>query len=50
MLVLMVYGVIQNLYVFILYHNPNLNDWIFDCFIALMTAVQSMLPSSLWVV
>ena len=32
MLVFRVCGVMRhNLYVFCLYHNPNLDEWIFDC-------------------
>ena len=34
-------GVRQNLYVFSLYHNPDLDDRIFDCLIASMAAVQA---------
>ena len=33
-------GVRQNLYVYSLYRNPDLDDWIFDCFLASMAAVQ----------
>ena len=32
-------GVRQNLYVFSLYRNPNLDDRIFDCLLASMAAV-----------
>ena len=31
----------QNLYVFSLYQNPDLDDWIFDCLLASMAAVQA---------
>ena len=31
----------QNLYVFSLYRNPDLNDRIFDCLLTSMTAVQA---------
>ena len=31
----------QNLYVFSLYHNPDLEDRIFDCLLASMAAVQA---------
>ena len=31
----------QNLYVYSLYHNPDLNDRIFDCLPASMAAVQA---------
>ena len=41
MLVFMVCFVRQNLYVFSLYHNPDLDDRIFDCLLASMTAVQA---------
>ena len=41
MLVFRVCGVRQNLYVFSLYRNPDLDDQIFDCLQTSMTAVQS---------
>ena len=41
MLVFMVCGVRQNLYVFSLYRNPDLDVWIFDCLLTLMAAVQA---------
>ena len=41
MLVFRVCGVRQNLYVFSLYHNPNLDNRIFDC---LLTSMAAMLP------
>ena len=41
MLAFRVSGVRQNHYVFSLYHNPDLDDWIFDCFRASMAAVQT---------
>ena len=41
MLVFRVCGVRQNLYVYSLYRNPDLNDWIFDCLLASMSAVQA---------
>ena len=31
----------QNLYVYSLYCNPNQDDWIFDCLLASMAAVQA---------
>ena len=34
-------GVRQNLYVFNLYRNPDLCDWIFDCLPTSMAAVQA---------
>ena len=37
MLVFRVCGVRQNLYVYSLYRNPNLDDRIFDCLLASMT-------------
>ena len=40
MLVFMVCGVRQNLYVFSLYRNPDLDDRIFYCLQASMAAVQ----------
>ena len=40
-------GVRQNLYVFSLYLNPDLDDRIFDCLQASMAAVQTEdIPSS----
>ena len=39
--VLNVCGVRQNIYVFSLYHNPDLDDWIFGCLLASMAAVQT---------
>ena len=41
MLVFRVCGVRQNLYVFSLYCNPDLDDRIFDCLLASMAAVQA---------
>ena len=41
MLVFTVCGSRQNLYVFSLYRNPDLNDWIFYCLLASMAAVQA---------
>ena len=41
MMVIRVCGVRQNLYVFSLYSNPDLDDRIFDCLLALMAAVQT---------
>ena len=41
MLVFMVCGVRQNLYVFSLYRNPDLDDRIFDCLLASMAVVQT---------
>ena len=41
MLVFMVSGVRQNLYVYCLYCNPNLDDWIFCCLLASMAEVQA---------
>ena len=40
MLFLGVCGVRQNLYVFCLYSNPDLDDQIFYCLLASMAAVQ----------
>ena len=40
MLVFKVCGERQNLYVFSLYLNPDLDDWIFDCLLSPMAAVQ----------
>ena len=39
-MVFMVCGVRQNLYVFSLYHKPDLDDWIVDCLLASMAAIQ----------
>ena len=39
MLVFRVCGVRPNLYVYSLYRNPDLDDWIFDCLLASMAAV-----------
>ena len=41
MLVFRVCGARQNLYVFSLYLNPDLDDRIFDCLITSMAAVQA---------
>ena len=41
MLVFRVFGVRQNLFVYSLYRNPDLNDRIFDCLLASMAAVQA---------
>ena len=41
MLVFRVCGVRQNIYVYSLYRNPDLDDRIFDCLLASMTAVQT---------
>ena len=41
MLVFRVCGVRQNLYVYSLYRNPDLDDQIFDCLPASMAAVQA---------
>ena len=41
MLVFTVCGVRQNLYVFSLYHNPDLDDRIFDCLLASVAAVKT---------
>ena len=41
MLVLRVCGVRQNLYVFSLYRNPEMDDRIFDCLLASMAVVQT---------
>ena len=38
---MLVCGVRQNLYVYSLYHNPDLDDRIFDCLLASMAAVQA---------
>ena len=34
-------GVRQSLYVFSLYRNPDLDDWIFDCLLGSMATVQT---------
>ena len=39
--VLRVCGVRQNLYVYSLYRNPDLDDRIFDCLLASMAGVQA---------
>ena len=39
MLVFRAFGVRQNLYVFSLYRNPDIDDRIFDCLLASMAAV-----------
>ena len=41
MLFFMVCGVKQNLYVYSLYRNPDLDDRIFDCLLTSMAAVQA---------
>ena len=41
MLIFIVCGVRQNLYVFSLYRYPDLDDRIFDCLLASMAAVQA---------
>ena len=41
MLVFRICGVRQNLYVYNLYHNPDLDDLIFDCLLSSMAAVQA---------
>ena len=41
MLVFRVCGVRQNLYVYSLYRNPDLDDQTFDCLLASMAAVQA---------
>ena len=41
MLVFRVCGVRQNLYVYSLYRNPDLDDRIFDCLLTSMAAVQA---------
>ena len=41
MLVFMVCGVRQKLYVFSLYRNPDLDDRIFDCLLTSMAVVQA---------
>ena len=42
MVVFGVCGVRQNLYVFGLYRNPDLDDWIFECLPASIAAVQAV--------
>ena len=34
-------GALQNLYVFSLYWNPDLDDWIFNCLLTSMPAMQA---------
>ena len=41
MLVFRICGVRQNLYVYCLYRNPDLDDRIFDCLLAAMATVQA---------
>ena len=41
MLVIIAYGVRQNLYEFSLYRNPDLDDRLFDCLLTSMAAVQA---------
>ena len=41
MLLFRVCGVRQNLYVYSPYRNPDLDDWIFDCLLPSMAAVQA---------
>ena len=41
MLFFRVCGVIQNIYVFSLYSNPDLDDRIFECLLASMAAVKA---------
>ena len=41
MLFFRVCGVRQNLYVYSLYRNPDLDDQIFDCLLASIAAVQA---------
>ena len=41
MLFFRVCGARQNLYVFSLYCNPDLDDWIFGCLLTSMAAVQA---------
>ena len=53
MLVLRVCGVRQNIYVYSLYRNHDLDDRIFDCLLASLAAVQAedVVPlSCLWVI
>ena len=51
MLVFRVSGARQNFYVFSLYCNPDLDDWIYDCLLTAMAAVQAAYarPSFLFV-
>ena len=37
-----VYGVRQNFYMFSLYHNPDLDDQIYECLLTAMAAVQAV--------
>ena len=41
MLVVGVYGLSQNFYVYSLYHNPDQDDHIYDCLLTSMAAVQA---------
>ena len=41
MLVFRVCGVRQNIYVYSLYRNPEIDDRVFDCLLASMAAVQA---------
>ena len=41
MLVFRVCGARQNIYMFSLYHNPDLDDRIYDCLLTAMAAVQA---------
>ena len=41
MLVFTVCGARQNFYLFSLYRNPDLDDWIYDCLLTAMAAVQA---------
>ena len=41
MLVFRVCGAFQNFYVFSLYRNPDLDDWIYDCLLKATAAVQA---------
>ena len=53
MLLFRVCGIRQNLYVYSLYHNPNLDDRIFDYLLASMAAVKAEMSvplSYLWVI
>ena len=42
MLVFRICGVRQNFYVYNLYHNPDLDEWIFDCLLSSMADVQAL--------
>ena len=42
MLVFRVCGARQNLFVFSLYRNPDLDEWIYDCLLTAMAAVQAV--------